>query len=287
MILEGPARPVATLLLAALLAIPLATASHDPDPLPDGAEALACGFPAVSGALPLLPPWAGRCTTTDYQTSIFSGAACPECSARTSYATTNQPLTPAEDVAAQPLPPVPVTPMGPVPTPPVDVPVGTVQAQRESATSQRYCVTFTPAGGAPLGQCVDVGPLAGLLPPVPPTPLVNVGSQNVGPTPGVPAGSLGASPPVHVSATSFDLSVSHAWIESRLNQRVGPGLVNLWEPVDADDATAVQWWANNGQLTPLSLSLTVRTDGAPLQTVAVNVPYAGQAAAAALKTAGV
>lgn len=187
------------------------------------------------------------------------------------------PLTPAQDVQAVALPPTSIPSQGPFNTPPVDQSVGTVLG---FSSGQKYCVSLTPTNGNPVGQCVDVGPLATLIPPIGPTELVHVASVPIGPTPGVSSGQFGATPAGHAPATSFDVTVTTRWVESRLNQRVGPGLVNVWEPVDLDNPAEVQWWANNGDRTTLDLTLVLQTDGAALQTLTVSMPYVGQAAAA-------
>lgn len=275
----------ATVLL--ILGLPLAAADHDGDPLPDTAELLACGFPAVSGTINSLPPAAGRCTGPDYSNPVFSQAACGGCQSRTLFGFVDEPLTPGEEIPPEPLPPVPVPPLGPFGTPPVNVPVATVEGRRDPGDPERYCVTVTPAGQSPIPQCADLGSAAALLPPIGPLAVLGVPAQSVGPTPGIPAGGLGNTPPVPVPATSLDVVLSIQWVEGRLNQRIGPGAINYWEPIDLDDSADVLWFAANGQNTSLDLTLALRADGDIVESSTARIPFLGQIVAAELKNAGV
>lgn len=279
------ARPTTTLFgLVTLFTLSLQPAwAADTDPIPDVAEALVCGFPALASVINALPSPAGTCVTaSDYVSPVFEPTACPDCTSSTVYAIADATLSPAEDVAGIPLPPADIPAQGPYATPPVDQPVGTVVGFRDG---QRYCVSVVPEQGNALGQCADVGPAATFLPPLGPLALVHVEPQSAGPTPEVTAGQLGGTPPAHAPATSLDLTVTARWVETRLNQRLGPGLVNYWEPVDADDPDAVQWWADNGDRTTVDLTLVLKADGAPVQTVTVAMPYVGQAVAATERNA--
>lgn len=280
-----PIRTFATLALAATLLAPAASAGHDGDPIHDLIEQIACGFPTFVNLLNSLPEAVGRCTsTTDLVLAVVSPAPCAECSQSDALSVQDMQLTPGQDVQSVPLPPEDVPAVGPVSTPEVGVPIGTLQAGQAVGNPQRYCVTFTPAnGGSPLFQCVDLGPAGPFVPPVPPTTLLTVDPVTVGPTPAVPEGSLGSTPAQRVPGTSVDIEIGHRWVESRLNQRVGPGLVNVWEPVDLDDAAALQWWAQNGHKTDAFVAITLKADGVPQGTAGAYLPFAGQAIAAASK----
>jgi hypothetical protein len=264
---------------ALLVALPLAAANHDGDPLPDQAEVV-CGFPAVANIVNSLPTVGGRCSGADYVSPIFNPPACPECSSVAFVDVVNVPLTSGADVPGVPLLPVPVPSFGPFQSPPVDQPVGTIQAMSQDG---RYCIFVTPNGSPTLFQCFDLRGQDALIPPIGPVTLVHVDPQTVGPSPGVPEGGLGTTPPVPVPALSMDLNIHYQWVDSKIAQHIGPGLVNVYEPVDLLDANAISWWVNNGDRTTVSLTLTLRADGAPLQTVTVEAPYVGQALAAAVR----
>jgi len=273
-----------TLMIGIVIATlaPANLSAADTDPLPDPAEAAVCGFPALASVINSLPSAVGRCSGADFVTPVLNPPACPECTSTSMGSPSGGwPLTPAQDVAGVPLLPVGVPSQGPFQSPPVNQPAGTLQG---AVSGQRYCITVTPSGSSPLSQCIDIGPAAPFVPPVGPVTLVGVPSQGVGPTPGLPAGGLGSTPPVHVGAASIDWAVSYRWVESHLNQRLGPGLVNVYEPVDLDNANEVSWWANNGNKTTASVSVTLRLDGVPVQTVSVSVPYVGQAIEALNRT---
>ncbi len=272
-------------LLAPFVVAPTAAADHDGDPLNDAHEPLVCGTPALATLVNSLPSSAGRCSNGDFVTPLLNPSPCPDCEGATPVSLLDAPLTPSEDVEPQgaTLPQVPA--QGPSYTPPVDQPIGTVWGYPAAGTEQ-YCVRVTPASpGSVVAACVDVGPLAPLLPPVGPVPLVDVGSQQVGPTEPVGPIPLGPTPGMHVPATSIDVVAAIRWEEDRLNDRVTTDGLRVVEPVDFDHPEASRWWAENGDQTTLHLRVILRADGAPLQSLDAWVPYAGQAAAAVLATA--
>lgn len=272
-------------LLVALLLLPNVLAS-DGDPLPDSVEQLVCGSPPLASVVQDangVTPLAGSCVGSDYVSPLFESAPCSTCTQSTLFSAVNQTLTQHVDVQRVPILPVPVPPLGPVNTPPLNEPVGTVDAFKDPLDPEFYCVRAQPSGGATVFECVNLGSVGPLLPDLPPVDLVNVSSQKLGPTPGIGPGSFGSTPPESVPSLGFDLNVGIRWDEGRLSQGL-KGSVNAWEPVALLDANAVQWWAQNGDATSLDLQLVIREDGAPTQAILVHVPFAGQAAAALLKT---
>src|SRR5438552_1762197 len=189
-------------LTAALLALTSLSSvlAQDPNPTPEVVEQAVCGSTIVSGTINQLPAAiAGRCpTSSDWVLTEFEPTACASCSNFTISSGTNQSISPSEDVASQPLPPVSFPSEGPFPTPPAQQNVTSIMGVPDASSPGHYCVYAFPNGGQPAFQCANLGPLAPFVAPFGPIALVNVSSTNVGPTPGEPAGGLGNSPAEHV-----------------------------------------------------------------------------------------
>lgn len=254
----------------------------EPDPIPNSAESIICGFPALMNAINSLPDSTATCiTTSDLQVGAFEPRACPECSSTTQTDVPLTPLNPSHDVESVPLPPEGVPGQGPFPTPPVNVPAGTVAG---FFSGSDYCVALTPQNQPTVSSCTDYGPLNAFLQPFGPIPLLNVPSQSVGPTPGVGEGELGNTPSEHVPAFSFEAESTTNWVESHLKRRSATAGQEIWEPVDLLNASEISWFADNGDKTTLHIHFHLYADGEEFQEVDQHVPYVGQALAALART---
>lgn len=285
---------IAVALITAVLVVPGVAATHDNDPVPDNAEAILCGSSDVTMALGLLMGLGGSCTTGDYSHfALQPGAATCDLAFQCHQDLVVLPRTQlfaGQDVDALPLPPEEV-PGQTVTTPPLDLPVTLV---RDAQDPNLICVVVLP-GQEVERVCVDLGPVIG------PTigqalPLEQVPGQSESTDP-VPEGTFGATPAERVPAMSVDFALGVDWADDRLNEQVRTNNAgSYWMPVNVLDPDAVEWWTLNGDATALSLDVTVYLDDvaftgpAPLDVVSfpltVEVPYAGQAVAAMLRTTG-
>ncbi|MES2154671.1 MAG: hypothetical protein V4510_05995 [bacterium] len=268
-------KPTLVLVTACMLvtAFPASATFPDSDPIPDAAEQLVCGFPAVKNAINMLPPNVLHCDpdgdlTGDLLVPATPPAPCGSCAA-------------TDIVADQVLPLVPGIPTPPVVLPPNDIPpngvlLGYLSTEYRPLPIDRWCVIWAPVMGPPVPVCVDAGPASPLLPQQPPTPI--------GSTPGIPAGSIFNQDPDDVPSVDIRVHVQYFHDDTMLNQRVGVGPTGPFEPVDLDNTGAINWWATNAAGTGLVVSLTPIVGGNPQTPIVVSAPMVGQAVAAAAAT---
>jgi hypothetical protein len=237
--------------ISLLLTAPvLASHSSDGDPIPDAAEGLGvpCANTVTQDAFNvLLAGMAGWCHgASDYESSLFNPAACLGCSTTIVHQVVDGELVPFTDVPSTTV------------VPEVDQVVTTVMGYYLAGST--YCIGLENVTD-PV-QCVNTAP----APPdtIPPftVPLVFISEKSVDPPP--------------VERVSFDLSVSYRSFEANLTQRLGPGLVAYYDPVDYSDTGGVLWWALNGNQTSLDVELVLYEGGNIVEESSVSVPYLGQ-----------
>jgi len=250
-------RHIAIVATALLVILPAQATHSDEDPIPDDLEdgGVPCGPPIVDLVLEALMGIAGDCDgPTDYKWATFEPEDCPACT-----------TTIAKDLQG-----VNVTPLVDLPpqsTPPVDQVVTTLKGYY--IVGPTYCLGLENVTD-PL-QCVNTAPIPpGTLPPLD-LPVVWLGSETVDPPP--------------VDNTTMDLRVGYRHIDANMTHRLGPGLVDYYDPVNLTDPGAVEWWARNGNQTSLVLHLTLYQGGAEVQAATVSVPYLGQLLGAAARSA--
>ncbi len=281
------------ILLASLVALPGAAATHDGDPIPDNTELVFCNDPTVLFALTTLQGFAGTCNEDDYHHFVFAVAdagptTCQEFAChRELLALARTQRYAGLDIDPVPLPPEEVQSQT-VSTPPAPLPVALILDPEDP---EGLCVVVLPEAEVER-VCIDLGPVLGPLVRGN-LPIEQVDEQSHTTDP-IPEGVAGSTPEQRIPAMSVEFSIGIDWAEDHLNRQIRTNQADSWLPVDILNPEEVAWWMENGSSTALVFNASVFQDGQASAgsdeldyvptTFQIEVPYAGQAVAAAART---